>query len=88
MFDLLRLGGVARLNKSLLDLLELRSLALKPEVTTSKTASGYLPAALNIECLLSIVKVFAKKRKETFKLKKKKNTHEEGAAGCLNAGRF
>lgn len=62
MFDPLRLGGVAGLNKRKASWTFGASSALKPQVTTSKTASGYLPAALNIECLLSIVKLSARKK--------------------------
>lgn len=44
--------------------------ALKPQVTASKTPSGCLPAALNIKCLLSVVKVWIAKKNPLVCLRK------------------
>lgn len=61
-------------------------LAVKLQVTTRKTASGYLPAALNIECLLSVVKLFSKEKKNPLVFLKKFYMEKKSLAAYMQEG--
>lgn len=54
MFDLLQLGGMGTEIKNATPW----TCHSGPQVTTSKTPTGYLPAAFNIEYLLFVVKLW------------------------------